>query len=223
MTQKAKSNWLGDRAASVLAAAGPLLLFLREPAPIFWSAWLLVLAVAGLTAWAAIVAPIPVFSVAVLLVLLVFSRPLRRLSFSAFERGADTLSAPRPGPTADTNLATLAVLGSDLVFEGRLQGAGETFNQGRFIGEILSDRVVVDADADMQGKIQGDRVEVFGRMSGQVRCDAIQVHPGGDLSARVTHRLITVAAGGVFEGVAISSSAKQRPIRSPKRLKAVSA
>ena len=69
---------------------------------------------------------------------------------------------------------------------------------GTFAGTAL-----IQAEMTMTGSLRGaGLVEVFGRLSGDVQCETIRVHPGGELRGRIVHQRIGVADGAIFEGVA---------------------
>ena len=65
--------------------------------------------------------------------------------------------------------------------------------------------MVVGVGAELEGEVLGETIEVLGRLTGQVVCDAVHVRPGGELSAHMAYRLVSVAPGAAFEGVAVSS------------------
>ncbi|HTK35879.1 MAG TPA: polymer-forming cytoskeletal protein [Caulobacteraceae bacterium] len=62
---------------------------------------------------------------------------------------------------------------------------------------------LIQADLALEGRLAGAMlVEVFGRLSGDVRSDTVRVHPGGELRGRIAQRRIGLAVGAIFEGTA---------------------
>ena len=88
------------------------------------------------------------------------------------------------------------------VFEAAQPAAREGDPAASFIG----------ADLAMTGRLSGARrVELHGRLSGEVECDAIRVHAGAELRAHVLHDSMEIVPGAIFEGSALPYSALVRP------------
>ena len=95
--------------------------------------------------------------------------------------GGRVRAAPRPSPQAATS-----------------PHAASPPAAGAFVGTAI-----IQAEMTLTGSLRGaGLVEVFGRLSGDVQCETIRVHPGGELRGRIVHQRIGVADGAVFEGVA---------------------
>jgi hypothetical protein len=74
--------------------------------------------------------------------------------------------------------------------------------------------VVIRSEMTLDGRLsRATSVEVFGRLSGEIQCQTIYVHPGGELLGNIVHRQLGVAAGGVFEGTAWPTSRSVVPVR----------
>ena len=65
---------------------------------------------------------------------------------------------------------------------------------------------IIGADLRAEGVLSGaSRVDVFGRLSGEVQCGVIQVHAGGVLRGRILHARLGIAPDAIFEGLALPS------------------
>ena len=79
---------------------------------------------------------------------------------------------------------------------------------------VSSRSALIGPDLAMVGRLSGAaRVDLFGRLSGEVRCDALHVHAGAELRGLSRHRRIAVDAGAVFEGVSTPEALAAAPSR----------
>ena len=96
----------------------------------------------------------------------------------------------------------IAYLGSDTVYEGKLQFKGTVRIEGRYTGEIVSDGTLnVGKDAQVQGTLDVGELLLSGRFSGEVTAKRrVVVYSTGVLEGQVTTPNLLTEEGGIIEG-----------------------
>lgn len=96
----------------------------------------------------------------------------------------------------------IAYLGSDTVYEGKLQFKGTVRIEGRYTGEIVSDGTLnVGKDAQVQGTLDVGELLLSGRFSGEVTAKRrVVVYNTGVLEGQVTTPNLLTEEGGIIEG-----------------------
>ena len=96
----------------------------------------------------------------------------------------------------------IAYLGSDTVYEGKLQFKGTVRIEGRYTGEIVSDGTLnVGKDAQVQGTLDVGELLLSGRFSGEVTAKRrMVVYNTGVLEGQVTTPNLLTEEGGIIEG-----------------------
>ena len=96
----------------------------------------------------------------------------------------------------------IAYLGSDTVYEGKLNFKGTVRVEGRYTGEIVSDGTLnVGKDAQVQGTIDVGELLLSGRFSGEVTAKRrVVVYSTGVLEGQVITPNLLTEEGGIIEG-----------------------
>ena len=96
----------------------------------------------------------------------------------------------------------IAYLGSDTVYEGKLNFKGTVRIEGRYTGEIVSDGTLnVGKDAQVQGTLDVGELLLSGRFSGEVTAKRrVVVYNTGVLEGQVTTPNLLTEEGGIIEG-----------------------
>ena len=96
----------------------------------------------------------------------------------------------------------IAYLGSDTVYEGKLQFKGTVRIEGRYTGEIVSDGTLnVGKDAQVQGTLDVGELLLSGRFNGEVTAKRrVVVYNTGVLEGQVTTPNLLTEEGGIIEG-----------------------
>ena len=108
-----------------------------------------------------------------------------------------------------------ALLGKGSEFEGKLTFEGTVRIDGRFIGEVFSDDVlIVGEGAEVEAEIKVNRVIVYGNVRGNVTAPGgLNLHAPARLAGSISTRSLTIDEGVVFEGSCHMES--DRPAASP--------
>ena len=107
----------------------------------------------------------------------------------------------------------IAYLGSDTVYEGKLQFKGTVRIEGRYTGEIVSDGTLnVGKDAQVQGTLDVGELLLSGRFSGEITAKRrVVVYSTGVLEGQVTTPNLLTEEGGVIEGqISMKTPAKPK-------------
>ena len=107
----------------------------------------------------------------------------------------------------------IAYLGSDTVYEGKLNFKGTVRVEGRYTGEIVSDGTLnVGKDAQVQGTLDVGELLLSGRFNGEVTAKRrVVVYSTGVLEGQVTTPNLLTEEGGVIEGqISMKTPAKPK-------------
>ena len=107
----------------------------------------------------------------------------------------------------------IAYLGSDTVYEGKLQFKGTVRIEGRYTGEIVSDGTLnVGKDAQVQGTLDVGELLLSGRFSGEITAKRrVVVYSTGVLEGQVITPNLLTEEGGVIEGqISMKTPAKPK-------------
>lgn len=97
------------------------------------------------------------------------------------------------------NLDTL--IGQKSEFTGNILTEGTCRIEGRFIGNIKADWVVIGETGKVKGDITARGIIIGGNIEGNVNADEIvEIKPTGKLFGDINSKKLSVAEGGVFEG-----------------------
>lgn len=96
----------------------------------------------------------------------------------------------------------IAYLGSDTVYEGRLNFKGTVRVEGRFSGDITSEGTLnVGKEAHVTGTINVGELLVAGHVSGEITAGRrVVVYPSGVLEGNISTPSLLTEEGGVIDG-----------------------
>ena len=96
----------------------------------------------------------------------------------------------------------IAYLGSDTVYEGKLNFKGTVRIEGRYTGEIVSDGSLnVGKDAQVQGTLDVGELLLSGHFNGDVTAKRrVVVYSSGVLEGQVVTPNLLTEEGGIIEG-----------------------
>ena len=102
--------------------------------------------------------------------------------------------AATPGKSTIGNDLTIIGQSVRIISKGRLQIDGDIF------GDIIGSDLTISADGSVTGTVSAERVNVFGRVEGQIRAMTVIVHPTAHVEADILHQTLEIAEGAHFEG-----------------------
>jgi cytoskeletal protein CcmA (bactofilin family) len=91
-------------------------------------------------------------------------------------------------------------LGKAVTIKGRLDSLGAIHIDGRVLGHIAADRLVVSADGYVEGDIVANDVRIGGRFMGRIFARHVTLDSSADITGRIFHHTVTVAKGARFDG-----------------------
>jgi len=102
--------------------------------------------------------------------------------------------AATPGSSTIGNDLTIFGQGVRIVAKGRLQIDGD------ILGDITGSDLTIGADGSVTGTVSAERVNVFGRVKGEIRAVTLILHPTAHVQADILHQTLEIAAGAYFDG-----------------------
>lgn len=109
-----------------------------------------------------------------------------------------TLVKP-PRARDDADLPT-SHLGKALSVRGILDTDGEVVVDGKIVGRINADRLVVGAHGSVEGDIVARDVRIGGRFQGRIFAFNVTLDSSADVTGRIFHHFVTVAKGARIDG-----------------------
>lgn len=93
-------------------------------------------------------------------------------------------------------------LGSGSTITGALRLSGRSHLDGRVEGEIFSEgELIIGETAHIEANIQGQSVQVFGAIIGDITCTArLELHSGARVRGNISTPSLVIHDGVVFEG-----------------------
>jgi cytoskeletal protein CcmA (bactofilin family) len=84
--------------------------------------------------------------------------------------------------------------GVRIISKGRLQ------IDGNILGDIIVSDLTISADGSVIGTVSAERVNVFGRVKGEIRAGIVVLHPTARVAADILHQTLEIAEGAYFDG-----------------------
>jgi cytoskeletal protein CcmA (bactofilin family) len=99
---------------------------------------------------------------------------------------------------AASKAATL--IAADTVVDGGVSGNAELHIDGVVHGDVTVPHVFIGDGGQIDGAIKAESVEAHGRVSGSITAKQVKLHAGCHVDGDVTHELLTMEAGAIFQG-----------------------
>ena len=101
---------------------------------------------------------------------------------------------PAPGPAA-------AVIGPDLVVAGELAGDVDLVVEGRVLGSIDANLVVIAEGAHVDATLFAEKLVIHGRYFGRATAPVVEVGATAQISGSIVHNAMTAEKGAVIDGL----------------------
>ena len=103
---------------------------------------------------------------------------------------------------ASKEINSLAFLGKETVFEGKMTFENEFCFDGRFEGKIFGGgKLIIGEKAIVKGKIEINTIIIKGLLEGEVYAKGrVEIHSTGKLYGTIVTPTLTVIEGGILEG-----------------------
>lgn len=95
-----------------------------------------------------------------------------------------------------------AVIGKDCRVTGKLELSGISQIDGAVSGEVVSTGdLTIGEGASIEARITGNRVRVFGNVTGDIDCsERLELHAGARVIGSITSKSLVIHDGVFFEG-----------------------
>lgn len=93
-----------------------------------------------------------------------------------------------------------SVIAAGAIVSGSLSAPGDIQIEGHVIGDVRCATVVVGKDGDVKGNVTAETATIRGRVFGNVRARTIQLASTGSVEGDLSHAVLIIEEGGVFEG-----------------------
>jgi cytoskeletal protein CcmA (bactofilin family) len=100
---------------------------------------------------------------------------------------------PVPWPEA-------TVLASHVEINGDLSLDGDLVLDGRIAGNLRCRKLVLRHEAEVDGIVIADSAAIWGRLTGDVYADVIELHSTSQVEGAIYHAKFVLAKGAQFEG-----------------------
>ena len=123
-----------------------------------------------------------------------------------FSKGSKSPTDASPGETAGVSPVTTAqaaapsIISADLKIVGNLASAGDLQIDGTIEGDITSRRLTVGEGALVQGAILADTVRIYGRVSGEIKANTVNLAKSARVDGDIGHQSIAMEAGASVSG-----------------------
>jgi cytoskeletal protein CcmA (bactofilin family) len=93
-----------------------------------------------------------------------------------------------------------SVIAAGVVVNGSISAPGDVQIEGHVIGDLRCATAIVGKDGDVKGNVVAETATVRGRVTGNVRARTIQLASTGSVEGDLSHAVLIIEEGGVFEG-----------------------
>ncbi len=95
------------------------------------------------------------------------------------------------------------LIGAGSESKGSIHAAGTVKIEGRHIGNVVANHIIILEKAYMRGDMQSRQVIIGGTVEGDISADElVEVKRTGRIEGDIDSRRLSVAAGGIFNGYA---------------------
>jgi cytoskeletal protein CcmA (bactofilin family) len=93
-----------------------------------------------------------------------------------------------------------SVIAAGAVVSGSLSAAGDIHVEGQVVGDVRCATLILGKDGDIKGNVTAETATIRGRVIGNVRARTIQLASTGSVEGDLSHAVLIIEEGGVFEG-----------------------
>jgi cytoskeletal protein CcmA (bactofilin family) len=132
---------------------------------------------------------------------------------ATFDRVIEKASLERVPPVSSPSIETTrrtgaapnakeSIIASDLIIEGKIEGAGHVRIAGKFKGDVnVQGNLTIESGAQLTGEVRADAVIVGGELSGNIQAATrVELLQTGILNGDLKAGSLTVAAGSKMRG-----------------------
>lgn len=101
---------------------------------------------------------------------------------------------------ASTVRHATSVIAAGAVVSGSISAPGDIQIEGHVIGDVRCATAIIGKDGDVKGNVVAETATIRGRVTGNVRARTIQLASTGSVEGDLSHAVLIIEEGGVFEG-----------------------
>ena len=141
--------------------------------------------------------------------------------FNKTNNGSTPTETPKkPSQQAARSMsAAPSILGRDIVITGDIKTDGDIQIDGRLDGNIIAGNVTVGEQGAVNGKIQGQNVQIRGKVTGKVDAITVELSETANVQADLVQDQLTIANGAFFDGKCQRKSSVPTPIKDVSKKK----
>jgi cytoskeletal protein CcmA (bactofilin family) len=121
--------------------------------------------------------------------------------FREGSKGSVVSASGSVDPVERHKVATVSVIGPELVVQGDLEGTDELRVSGKVNGNIRCSRLFVEPGSSISGNIFADEMIVRGQIKGTIRARSVTLQEGAKVEAEIYHTQLVIERSARFEGM----------------------
>jgi cytoskeletal protein CcmA (bactofilin family) len=91
-------------------------------------------------------------------------------------------------------------VGSGLVIDGNVTGAGDLHLDGTVKGDVRVNHLTVGESGSIEGKVEAETIEVRGRIVGSIQGRQVKLQATAYVEGDITHEQLAIDVGAYFQG-----------------------
>ncbi len=116
--------------------------------------------------------------------------------FSKSQRNSDGTMQERPR----SSNGAVSIVGSDTSIEGAISTQGDVHVEGKVIGDIKAYAVQISDNAEVEGAVECESLDIRGQVKGDVRCKMVVLHAQSHVEGTIRYGEISVESGAFING-----------------------
>ncbi|MBD1581488.1 polymer-forming cytoskeletal protein [Pseudoalteromonas sp. S16_S37] len=93
-----------------------------------------------------------------------------------------------------------ALISPNTVIEGHVRCEGELQIDGKVIGDLVVNTLIVGLHGVIEGDVKAHRIRIKGTVNGSIDADKVMLEPTAKVHGDVTHDTLSIEAGALIEG-----------------------
>jgi cytoskeletal protein CcmA (bactofilin family) len=106
----------------------------------------------------------------------------------------------KEGPVAAKNNPISSIIGQDMILTGDLAFNSKIQIDGKIIGNLNGDDLVLSATGKIEGDIEAKFITCYGQIDGNIKVGALVLKKSGVINGRVETSDLSVESGGALNG-----------------------
>jgi len=117
-----------------------------------------------------------------------------------FSKASKKKPAPNANTSAPKKRVPPSIISEDLTITGNLQSDGEIQIDGKVIGDIQSNDLLVGDTAHIKGQVIAEAIRVHGKVVGQIKARNVSLAKSAHVVGDILHDNLSIETGAFLEG-----------------------